>query len=199
MIKRGNLVLYRMTPSIPFHICPLPIHSRLNLVKKCILNQFWSPMKRKRKRKWIIRSNESKILTHTIIIINNIQDISKSRGGDRLPNRQFSLRRTRDFHLDLEWPWKTYRWNDLSTFTNTIYWFVATLSLIVGGRTYGRTDGWTDIFFSNSLGHLSWWAEMTKHDWTLSSKRLLDAYISVPTLNSNVCRLTAYTCTRSHH
>ena len=27
----------------------------------------------------------------------------------------------------------------LSTSTNTIYWLVATLSLIVDGRTYGRT------------------------------------------------------------
>ena len=32
--------------------------------------------------------------------------------------------------------------NGLSTSTNTIYWLVATLSLIVDGRT----DGWTDIF-----------------------------------------------------
>ena len=40
--------------------------------------------------------------------------------------------------------------NDLSTFTNTIYWLVATLSLIVDVRTYvrtdGRMDGCTDIF-----------------------------------------------------
>ena len=30
--------------------------------------------------------------------------------------------------------------NGLSTSTNTIYWLVATLSLIVDGRTNGRTD-----------------------------------------------------------
>ena len=32
---------------------------------------------------------------------------------------------------------------DLSTSTNTIYWLVATLSLIVDGRRYGRSDGRT--------------------------------------------------------
>ena len=36
--------------------------------------------------------------------------------------------------------------NGLSTSTNTIYWLVATLSLIVDGHVRVRTDGRTDIF-----------------------------------------------------
>ena len=51
MIMRENLVLYRMTPSNPFHDYSVPIYSRLNLVKICILDQLRSPIKRKRKRK----------------------------------------------------------------------------------------------------------------------------------------------------
>ena len=47
---RGNLLLYRMTPSNPFHDYPLPNNSHLNLVQICILDQLWSPIKRKRNR-----------------------------------------------------------------------------------------------------------------------------------------------------
>ena len=41
--------------------------------------------------------------------------------------------------------------NDLSASTNTIYWLVVTLSLIVDGRTYGRMDV---HFLTNSMSHL---------------------------------------------
>ena len=46
-------------------------------------NAFWTKhryhIKRKRKRKWKIRPDESQILSHNIIIINNIQDIAIRR------------------------------------------------------------------------------------------------------------------------
>ena len=42
--------------------------------------------------------------------------------------------------------------NDLSISTNTMYWLTATLSLIVDGRTYLRTDGRMDgHFFTNTV------------------------------------------------
>ena len=53
------------------------------------------------------------------------------------------LRRARDLDLDLG---NHIVENDLSTSTNTIYWLVATLSLIVGECADRWTDGWTDIF-----------------------------------------------------
>ena len=49
----------------------------------------------------------------------------------------------------------------LSTSTNITYWLVATLRLIVDGRTDGRMDGHV---FTNSMSHLCSSAEMTENE-----------------------------------
>ena len=86
--------------------------------------------------------------------MNNIQDISANGGGDRLRIRKFDgpVTVTSD---DLE---SNIFQNDSSTSTNTIYWLVATLILIVDERTYGtygrayvRMDG---HLFTNSMSHI---------------------------------------------
>ena len=156
VIMEGNLVLYQTTPSNPFHDYPLPIYSRLNLVEICILDQIWSPTKRKRKRNWGIRLDQIQILSHIIIIINNIQDISTNGGGDTLQIRPFSqLWRARDLDLDLGWPWKSYR---CACLIDLYQYHILACGYIASDC------GWTDgHFFTDSMSHLCSSAEMTNN------------------------------------
>ena len=68
-------------------------------MNKCILDQIWSHMKQKWKRKWKNPARKKLYIFQNIIIINNDQCISRNIGAHRLWNRYQLLDNVRNEHV----------------------------------------------------------------------------------------------------